>query len=135
MSSFSLILSTLPFPSSLPEVSDLLTQRLVGRRFGSFLDDIERIATKDYEPSDNDVIRARLRTLGVQEYSFWVEQGMEALLRRVQIKLCSVGGHEWLMYDVGGTRSSVGCARVLICQRPRLTRLGAMAARPLVSIL
>lgn len=87
MSSFSLILSTLPFPSSLPEVSDLLTQRLVGRRFGSFLDDIERIATKDYEPSDNDVIRARLRTLGVQEYSFWVEQGMEALLRRVQIKL------------------------------------------------
>ncbi|KAH9993429.1 guanine nucleotide binding protein, alpha subunit [Russula vinacea] len=57
---------------------------------GFFLDDIERIATKDYEPSDNDVIRARLRTLGVQEYSFWVEQG----------------GHEWLMYDVGGTRSS-----------------------------
>ncbi|KAI9448616.1 guanine nucleotide binding protein, alpha subunit [Lactarius psammicola] len=57
---------------------------------GFFLNDIERIATRDYEPSDNDVIRARLRTLGVQEYSFWVEQT----------------GHEWLMYDVGGTRSS-----------------------------
>ena len=57
----------------------LLILRLVGRRLGSFLDDIERIATKDYEPSDNDVIRARLRTLGVQEYSFWVEQGMAAL--------------------------------------------------------
>ncbi|KAI0296788.1 guanine nucleotide binding protein, alpha subunit [Multifurca ochricompacta] len=57
---------------------------------GFFLNDIERIAARDYEPSDNDVIRARLRTLGVQEYSFWVEQA----------------GHEWLMYDVGGTRSS-----------------------------
>jgi guanine nucleotide-binding protein subunit alpha len=57
---------------------------------GFFLNDIERIATRDYEPSDNDVIRARLRTLGVQEYSFSVEQT----------------GHEWLMYDVGGTRSS-----------------------------
>jgi hypothetical protein len=39
------------------------------------LNDIERIAARNYEPSDNDVIRARLRTLGVQEYSFWVEQG------------------------------------------------------------
>jgi len=57
---------------------------------GFFLNDIDRIATRDYEPSDNDVIRARLRTLGVQEYRFWVEEG----------------GHEWLMYDVGGTRSS-----------------------------
>ncbi|KAI0248951.1 G-alpha-domain-containing protein [Lactifluus subvellereus] len=57
---------------------------------GFFLNDIERIAAREYEPSDNDVIRARLRTLGVQEYSFWVEQA----------------GHDWLMYDVGGTRSS-----------------------------
>ena len=44
------------------------------KKNSSFLNDIERIATRDYEPSDNDVIRARLRTLGVQEYSFWVEQ-------------------------------------------------------------
>jgi guanine nucleotide-binding protein subunit alpha len=44
----------------------------------SFLNDIERIAARDYEPSDNDVIRARLRTLGVQEYSFWVEEGAQA---------------------------------------------------------
>jgi hypothetical protein len=43
------------------------------------LNDIERIATLDYEPSDNDVIRARLRTLGVQEYSFWVEQSTAPL--------------------------------------------------------
>ncbi|KAI9463919.1 guanine nucleotide binding protein, alpha subunit [Russula earlei] len=62
---------------------------------GFFLNDIDRIAARDYEPSDNDVIRARLRTLGVQEYNFWVEQA----------------GHEWLMYDVGGTRSSVSHKR------------------------
>lgn len=34
----------------------------------SFLDDLERIATLDYTPSDGDIVRARLRTLGVQEY-------------------------------------------------------------------
>ena len=80
MSSSSLFFLPLyPLPSSLPGVSDLLIPRLVDRPSDSFLDDIERIATKDYEPSDNDVIRARLRTLGVQEYSFWVEQGMAAL--------------------------------------------------------
>ena len=45
----------------------------------SFLNDIERIATRDYEPSDHDVIRARLRTLGVQEYRFWVEQSTAPL--------------------------------------------------------
>lgn len=34
----------------------------------SFLDDLERIATRTYEPSDDDIVRARLRTVGVQEY-------------------------------------------------------------------
>ena len=34
----------------------------------SFLNDVERIASRSYEPSDEDVVRARLRTLGVQEY-------------------------------------------------------------------
>ena len=41
----------------------------------SFLNDIGRIGRRDYEPSDDDVIHARLRTLGVQEYRFYVEQG------------------------------------------------------------
>ncbi|KAI0056839.1 G-alpha-domain-containing protein [Artomyces pyxidatus] len=57
---------------------------------GFFLNDIERIAKRDYEPSDDDIIRARLRTLGVQEYKFYVEQA----------------GHDWYMFDVGGARSS-----------------------------
>lgn len=34
----------------------------------SFLDDVARIATHGYEPSDDDVVRARLRTVGVQEH-------------------------------------------------------------------
>jgi hypothetical protein len=38
----------------------------------SFLNDIERIASRNYEPSDDDVIRARLRTLGVQEYKIQI---------------------------------------------------------------
>ena len=41
----------------------------------SFLNDIDRIATKNYRPSDDDVVRARLRTLGVQEHRFVFEEG------------------------------------------------------------
>ncbi|KDQ55943.1 hypothetical protein JAAARDRAFT_36721 [Jaapia argillacea MUCL 33604] len=60
---------------------------------GFFLNDIDRIATRDYDPSDDDVVRARLRTVGIQEHSFVFEEGRAA-------------GHEWLMYDVGGARTS-----------------------------
>lgn len=41
----------------------------------SFLDDVERIASCDYTPSDDDIIRSRLRTLGVQEYRFTFDHG------------------------------------------------------------
>jgi len=41
----------------------------------SFLNDVERIATRHYQPTDADVIRARLRTLGVQEYKFVFDHG------------------------------------------------------------
>lgn len=37
--------------------------------------DSERIANRDYQPTDDDVIRARLRTLGVQEYRFIFDHG------------------------------------------------------------
>ena len=36
--------------------------------FDSFLPDLDRIATREYEPTDDDILRARLRTVGVQEY-------------------------------------------------------------------
>ncbi|KAF7428969.1 hypothetical protein PC9H_008206 [Pleurotus ostreatus] len=67
---------------------------------GFFLDDLERIATNDYEPTDDDVVRARLRTLGVQEHRILFEQGA--------IPTFSIGhefGKEWMIYDVGGSRT------------------------------
>ena len=41
----------------------------------SFLQDVGRIARRDYTPSDDDVVRARLRTLGVQEHRILFETG------------------------------------------------------------
>lgn len=46
----------------------------------SFLNDVDRIAARDYEPSDNDIVRARLRTMGVQEYSIKFEIGEQTVL-------------------------------------------------------
>ncbi|KAJ7080029.1 guanine nucleotide binding protein, alpha subunit [Mycena belliarum] len=60
---------------------------------GFFLNDLDRIARTDYQITDDDIVRARLRTVGVQEYRVTFEHGHSA-------------GSEWRMYDVGGTRSS-----------------------------
>jgi hypothetical protein len=46
----------------------------------SFLDDLDRIARRDYEPTDEDVVRARLRTTGVQEYRFLLDSASGAYL-------------------------------------------------------
>ncbi|KAI0085497.1 guanine nucleotide binding protein, alpha subunit [Irpex rosettiformis] len=59
---------------------------------GFFLQDVSRIARRDYTPSDDDVVRARLRTLGVQEHRILFETGPAA-------------GLEWCLYDVGGSRT------------------------------
>lgn len=59
---------------------------------GFFINESERIASKNYFPTDDDVVRARLRTLGVQEYKFIFDHGRTV-------------GQEWRIYDVGGTRS------------------------------
>jgi hypothetical protein len=59
----------------------------------SFLDDVDRITARGYEVSDDDVIRARLRTVGVQEHHFVFDEGRAA-------------GTEWVLYDVGGHRSA-----------------------------
>ncbi|KAF6749802.1 guanine nucleotide binding protein, alpha subunit [Ephemerocybe angulata] len=60
---------------------------------GFFINDSDRIASRNYQPTDDDVVRARLRTLGVQEYKFIFDHGRTV-------------GQEWRIYDVGGTRSS-----------------------------
>ncbi|KAL4266535.1 P-loop containing nucleoside triphosphate hydrolase [Pleurotus pulmonarius] len=75
-------------------VQDLLARHNVKLRDnpGFFLDDVDRIASRGYEPSDKDIVRARLRTLGVQEYRFSLDtaDGPQT---------------EWVMYDVAGCRT------------------------------
>ena len=39
----------------------------------SFLNDLDRIATRDYVVSDDDIVRARLRTVGIQEHRLEVK--------------------------------------------------------------
>ncbi|KAF8816932.1 G-alpha-domain-containing protein [Phlegmacium glaucopus] len=80
---------------------DIVKETLVRRKVrledgpGYFINDSDRIARRDYQPTDDDVIRARLRTLGIQEYKFIFDHGRAM-------------GQEWRLYDVGGTRSTRG---------------------------
>lgn len=48
----------------------------------SFLNDLDRILHPDYQPSDSDIVRARLRTTGVQEYHFTLDKGIHRMLAR-----------------------------------------------------
>ena len=59
---------------------------------GFFLDDIDRISSLHYMPTDEDVLKARLKTVGVSEYKFEMEVGDDR-------------GTEWRIMDVGGSRS------------------------------
>ncbi|KAH9941145.1 G-alpha-domain-containing protein [Epithele typhae] len=61
---------------------------------GFYLNDIDRVTAVQYFPSEDDVLRARLKTVGVSEYSFHMEAGDER-------------GTEWRIIDVGGSRSQV----------------------------
>lgn len=79
-----------------PEVRNVLSRRRVRMEesAGFYLNDIDRITALRYIPTDDDVLRARLKTIGVVEHSFMVEGG---------------GSHgkssvEWRIYDVGGAR-------------------------------
>ncbi|KIP03160.1 hypothetical protein PHLGIDRAFT_16052 [Phlebiopsis gigantea 11061_1 CR5-6] len=60
-----------------------------------FLECADRIATRDYEPSDDDILRARIRTMGVQEYRLSFENTSDS--RGL--------GREWVVFDVGGART------------------------------
>ncbi|CAG8598600.1 17930_t:CDS:2 [Funneliformis caledonium] len=52
-----------------------------------FLDNVERFAQKDYLPTDEDILQARVRTIGVSEHKFEID------------------GVTYKIYDVGGHRS------------------------------
>lgn len=96
----------------------------------SFLDDIDRILSPNYEPSDgilsfltsfgfefstwvpDDIVRARLRTIGIQEHVFKFETGKISIteLTGTLFHLMFIGsevGQEWVIYDVGGSRPQV----------------------------
>ncbi|KAI0058576.1 G-alpha-domain-containing protein [Artomyces pyxidatus] len=76
---------------------------------GFFLDDIDRITTRGYVPSDSDVVRARLRTVGVTEHRLMFEKDRargsstdeHPLTRRSR-----EAKREWIIYDVGGCRTN-----------------------------
>ncbi|KAF7298120.1 hypothetical protein HMN09_01033400 [Mycena chlorophos] len=59
---------------------------------GFFLDSIERVTDLSYEPTDDDVLKARLKTLGVSEHHFNLKAG-------------NMVPQDWVVYDVGGARS------------------------------
>lgn len=59
---------------------------------GFFLDSIERVTALRYIPTDDDILRARLKTLGISEHRFTLEAG-------------SMISHDWRIFDVGGARS------------------------------
>jgi guanine nucleotide-binding protein subunit alpha len=63
-------------------VSSILT----GAR-NSFFEDLDRLFNKDFVPTDQDVLRARLRTTGITETVF------------------DLGSLQYRMFDVGGQRS------------------------------
>ncbi|KIJ56356.1 hypothetical protein M422DRAFT_219501 [Sphaerobolus stellatus SS14] len=64
---------------------------------GFFLNDLDRILSLSYDVSDDDVVRARLRTMGVQEHNFRLEFDSSS----------SDIGKDWVIYDVGGSRPQV----------------------------
>ncbi|KAG5719020.1 Guanine nucleotide-binding protein alpha-4 subunit [Termitomyces sp. T112] len=68
---------------------------------GFFLNDVERIASRDYVVSDNDIVRARLRTVGIQEHRLKFKHGPFDDPKRKEAT-----GWEWRIFDVGGCRTS-----------------------------
>ncbi|KAJ7628582.1 heterotrimeric G protein alpha subunit [Roridomyces roridus] len=64
---------------------------------GFFLNDLDRIATRAYTATDDDIVRARLRTVGIQEYLLRISDGLS---------LRGEGSSIWKLYDVGGCRTA-----------------------------
>jgi len=67
---------------------------------GFFLDSLDRVTSPRYVPTDDDILRARLKTVGVSEHRFTVSYG-------------SGPGRVLRVFDVGGHRSLV-CVFVLL---------------------
>ncbi|KAG9312419.1 G-protein alpha subunit [Chiua virens] len=74
-----------------PAVQALLKRKGVQMEHGAgfFLNDIKKIGKPGWKPDIDYIVRARLRTFGVDEHRFVVDDGAE-----------------WYIYDVGGSRGS-----------------------------
>lgn len=77
-----------------PVIQDLLDKLKLRmwEQAGFFLDALERVTAPRYLPTDDDILRARLKTLGVTEHRFTLYQGPSS-------------AKDWRIYDVGGHRS------------------------------
>ncbi|OBZ67096.1 Guanine nucleotide-binding protein alpha-4 subunit [Grifola frondosa] len=72
-----------------------------------YLDDAARVTTLSYMPTPEDILRARIRTIGVEEHRLVMETGQLLLHRddsRSDIVPAAEKGAEWVFYDVGGHR-------------------------------
>ncbi|KAF9486211.1 G-protein alpha subunit [Pholiota conissans] len=83
-----------------PAIKQLLVKQLLVKQKikaddlnGYFLDSLDRVAGTRYIPADDDILRARLKTLGVSEHRFKITTN--GLMR------------DWKVFDVGGHRSQV----------------------------
>ncbi|KAJ7593133.1 G-protein alpha subunit [Mycena floridula] len=80
--------------------SDPFVQQMLARRKirlesipGFFLDDVSRIASSEYIPTNHEIVRARVSTLGMEEHHMIVEKGPNK-------------GSEFYIIDVAGIRSA-----------------------------
>lgn len=71
---------------------------------GFFLADVDRIVSREYVPTDDDILRARLKTIGVTEHRFSI--GSKSGKNPHSLS-ATTGGipREWVVYDVGGSRT------------------------------
>ncbi|KAJ4483690.1 guanine nucleotide binding protein, alpha subunit [Lentinula aciculospora] len=78
-----------------PTIRDLLSALKIRLEDmpGFFLDDLERITALRYVPSDDDILKARLKTMGVSEHRFVLKTEGNMVSR------------DWRVFDVGGARS------------------------------
>ncbi|KAG2358794.1 guanine nucleotide binding protein, alpha subunit [Suillus spraguei] len=77
-----------------PSVKQRLREKRIRVEEGSgfFLDEISRITALRYFPSDQDVLKARLKTTGVVEHTFSIADSQRRFIT-------------WKIYDVGGARN------------------------------
>lgn len=63
---------------------------------GFFLEDVERISKQSYVPTSQDILRARVKTIGPEEHRIPMDTGVFPP---------GPEGKHWIIYDVGGSRS------------------------------